>query len=464
MHSSLASFVSLSPQLRDRAIRSLTQQEAAELLYDWEIWARPEQLPPPGNWRTWLNCCGRGWGKTRTGAEWTLRRIRNGSIRNALVGPTAEDVRDIMVEGDSGILACSPPWYMPRWLRSRGMLIWPRLRDRGGSLLPAARARCFSAEKPGRLRGPQHETAWADELACWRYPETWDHLQFGLRLGRDPRAIVTTTPQPTALVRTLLKDPTTHTTRGSTYENKANLAAPFLDRIRRIYEGTRLGRQEIHAEVLDDAPGALWRRALLDELRITETDGKDLEFERVCVAVDPSVSDPTDASRTPEEIERLSECGITVEGLATNGHGYLLADLSGKYAPHEWAKIAVEAFDTWEADAIVAEVNNGGDLVVANIKTERRSVPVHKVRASRGKFTRAEPISSLYQQRRVHHVGYFARLEEQQCTWEPGQRSPDRLDSAVWGFTWLMVDRDPAPARKRQKTTTAHFDDTGIGL
>lgn len=397
-------------------LASLTPQQAAAIYYDWRTWARPNQLPPEGDWRIWLLLAGRGFGKTRTGAEWVRAEVESGRRgRIALVAPTAADGRDVMVEGESGILAISPPWFRPLYEPSKRRLTWPN----------GAIATVYSADEPDRLRGPQHDGAWADELAAWQYPEAWDMLMFGLRLGQDPRAVVTTTPKPVRLIKELLADKTVAVTRGSTYENAANLAPAFLRQIVAKYEGSRLGRQELYAEILEDVEGALWQRQRIDELRVARAP----ELLRVVVAVDPSASDD----------DTSDEAGIIVAGVSRDGHGYVLADLSGRLSPDGWARRAVHAYKEWLADRIVAEVNNGGDMVEHTIRTVDPGVPIKKLHASRGKFTRAEPVAALYEQGKVHHVGYFPALEDQMCTWTPGQPSPDRMDAMVWALTELMI-------------------------
>lgn len=392
------------------------------LLYAWEFWARPTQLEPRGDWSTWLISAGRGFGKTRTGAEWVRRRARNPRARIALVGATASDVRDVMVEGESGILAISPPWERPVYEPSKRRITWPN----------GALATTYSADEPDRLRGPQHTDAWADETAAWRYAEAWDQLQFGLRLGGNPRAVVTTTPRPTDLIRTLLADPSTVVTRGSTFANRANLAPQFLARILAKYRGTRLGRQELYAELLDDTPGALWNYTQIEELRVKHHAG----LKRIVVAIDPSTTSDAESA----------ECGIVAAGLGEDDHGYVLEDVSGVLSPDAWARRAVGAYERLEADRIVAEVNNGGDLVETVIRTVDKNVSYSAVHASRGKHTRAEPVAALYEQKKVHHVGGFAKLEDQMCTWDAvsGQKSPDRMDALVWALTELMIGGAPA--------------------
>lgn len=409
---------SLPEPERIQALAELTEQEAEALLYDWPFWARPNQLPPPGDWRVWLVLAGRGFGKTRTGAEWLRDQVENrGRGRLALVAPTAADARDVMVEGESGILAISPPWFRPVYEPSKRRLTWPN----------GAIATTYSADEPDRLRGPQHDGAWADELAAWKYPEAWDMLMFGLRLGMDPRAVVTTTPKPVRLIRELLAAATTVVTRGSTYENAANLAPAFLEQIVTKYKGTRLGRQELDGEVLDDVPGALWTRKVLDDLRRTTAP----ELVRVVVAIDPAVTSGEDSDET----------GIVVAGRGADGHGYVLADLSCRMSPDGWARRAVNALQDHKADRIVAEVNNGGDLVERVIRTVERTVPYKAVHASRGKRVRAEPIAALYEQGKVHHVGSLPDLEDQMCTYLPegSDKSPDRVDALVWALTELML-------------------------
>ena len=397
-------------------IETLTDDEAAALLYDWKFWARPSQLPPPGDWRVWLILAGRGFGKTRTGAETTIDRVRRSvSKRVGLIAPTAADARDVMVEGESGILACSPPDFRPLYEPSKRRLTWPN----------GAVATLFSAEEPDRLRGPQHDFIWADEPAAWKYPETWDMAMFGLRLGTNPQVVATTTPRPTRLIRDLVADPGTVVTRGTTYENARNLAPAFLTAIVKKYEGTRLGRQELNGEILDDNPGALWSRNVIEALRVREHP----PLLRIVVGVDPAVtSDP-----------KSDETGIVVAGVDAAGHCYVLADASLQGTPLTWATAVKRVYDQYRADRVVAEKNNGGELVEANLRTVDRTLPYRGVWASRGKQTRAEPISSLYEQGKVHHVGTFPLLEDQMCDWAPdsGDPSPDRMDALVWAITEL---------------------------
>jgi phage terminase large subunit-like protein len=391
----------------------------------WPAIARPNQLPPPGAWQIWLLLAGRGFGKTRTLAEWVCGQVASRQAnRVALVAATAADARDVLVEGESGILAVAPSWFRPIYEPSKRRLTWPN----------GAIATTFSAEEPERLRGPQHDAAVCDELGSWAQPATWDMLQFGLRLGRKPRCLVATTPRPTKLIRELLarEGGDVVVTRGKTYENRANLAPGFFDQIIRKYEGTRLGRQELDAELLDDTPGALWVHAIIDAARLSTAP----LLQRIVVAIDPAVTSGEDADET----------GIIVAGRDANGHGYVLRDLSGTYSPTEWARIAVAAYKSHQADRIVVERNNGGAMVEATIRMVDPNVAISTVWASRGKVTRAEPVSALYEQGRMHHIGSCPELEDQMTGFtsdfdrEAAGYSPDRLDALVWATTELLIE------------------------
>ena len=405
---------------------SFAAQLADALENSWPAVARPNQLPPPGDWwQIWLLLAGRGFGKTRTLAEWVCDQAASGQAsRIALVAATAADARDVLVEGESGILAVAPPWCRPIYEPSKRRLTWPN----------GVIATTFSAEEPDRLRGPQHDAAVCDELASWSHPETWDMLQFGLRLGRKPRCLIATTPRPTKLLRELLarEGHDVVVTRGSSYDNKANLAPAFFAQIVKKYEGTRLGRQELNAELLEDTPGALWSQGLIDGTRISAAP----ELTRIVVAIDPAATSGEDADET----------GVVVVGQDKDGQGYVLADCSARYTPIEWARIAISAYRTHHADRIVAERNNGGDMVEATLRMVDQNVPVTTVWASRGKVTRAEPISALYEQGRMHHVGTFPQLEDQMTNFtsdfdrEAAGYSPDRLDAMVWAATELLVE------------------------
>jgi phage terminase large subunit-like protein len=435
---------SLPAEEREKILADLSPEVKARLKYEWKFWARPNQLAPEGNWATWLILAGRGFGKTRTGAE-TIRDWVCGTTplsagrcsRIALVAETAADARDVMVEGESGLMAVHPPDFRPTYQPSLRRLTWPN----------GAIATLYNATEPDQLRGPQHDAAWCDELAKWRYcQETWDQLQFGLRLGDHPRVIITTTPRPLPLVRRLVNDPKVVTTRGATWDNAANMPESFIREIEDKYAGTRLGRQELEGEILEDIPGALWTRESIDNHRLKDAPQ---DLERIVVAVDPAASSE----------EGSDETGIVVVGLGRDAdgyaRGYVLEDGTIKGSPEEWAKKAVNLYRKHQADRIIAEKNNGGDMVASVIKAVDRSVPLTLVHASRGKYVRAEPISALYEQGRVHHVGRFDQLEDQMCLFSvdnfktPAMGSPDRVDALVWGLTSLF---DKITARRQPKT------------
>ena len=409
----------------DEQLAELTRHK--RLSWAWHLWARDEQLPPAGDWTYWLILAGRGFGKTRTGAEWVRQQVKTTRYVN-LIGATADDARDIMIEGESGILAVCPRAERPEYKASQRKLIWPN----GASSL------IFTADEPERLRGKQHSALWADELAAWRYPESWTQAKFGLRLGSSPRACITTTPKPSAIVRALIADPATHVTRGTTYDNRDNLAPQFFESIIKTYEGTRLGRQELNAELLDDNPHALWQRAQIDALRVMAAP----ELKRIVVAIDPAVTSN----------DKSDETGIVVAGIGRDDHLYILADLSLIGTPDQWARAAVGAYRTWQADRIIAETNNGGDMVEAVIRQVDRSVSYRKVTATRGKVIRAEPIAALYEQGRAHHVGEFDKLEDQMTEFDPTettrQKSPDRMDALVWAATELTANAQFAMSLK----------------
>lgn len=351
--------------------------------------------------------------------------------RIALVAPTAADVRDVMVEGESGILAICPPWNKPLYEPSKRRLTWPN----------GAIATTYSAEEPDRLRGPQHDAAWCDELRSWRYPEAYDMLMFGLRLGTDPRCVITTTSRPTKHIKALISSQTCVVTRGATYENLKNLAPAFADEIVAKYEGTRLGRQELYGELLEDVEGALWTHGLIDQHRAK----KYPDLTRIVVAVDPPGSE--DGAEAGIVIAGIAPC--TCKGFVEN-HAFVLADRSLQASPAKWAKTAVESYHEFEADRILGEANNGGDMVGHTITSTDHTVSFRKVWASRGKQTRAEPVAALYEQGKVHHIGTFGALEDQMSSWIPGDNSPDRMDALVWAITDLLVGKKP----KRQATSS----------
>lgn len=399
------------PQAREAFLNNLTNEQLEALKYDWLFWARDKQQLPDAQFFIWLILAGRGFGKTRTGAETTRYWARDNAYVN-LIGATADDARDIMIEGESGILAICPPLERPVYLPSKRRLEWQN----------GAVSLIFTADEPERLRGKQHYKIWADEVGSWRYPEAWEQTMFGLRLGDNPQGIVTTTPKPTKLLLELVNDKRNVVTTGSTYENRANLAAGFFDYVIKRYEGTRLGRQELNAELLTDVPGALWKRENIDKSRVHSAPET---LERVTVGVDPTATATGD------------EAGIITAGRIRDEY-YTLADDSIQGSPQVWASRAVRAYHTYKADVIVAEKNNGGEMVEAVIKQVDPNVNVRLVWASRGKATRAEPVSALSEQGRDHHVGVFPAMEDELCMWLPGDDSPNRLDAKVWAITDLM--------------------------
>jgi len=413
---------------RDAVLKELPPDELEGLPYKWSVWARPNQKPPPGNWRVWMLLAGRGFGKTRTGAEYIRARVEAGCRHVALIAPTAADCRDVMVRGESGLLSIYPPGEGPIYQPSNRRLTWPN----------GAEALLFSADEPERLRGPQHDTVWADEVGAWRYPDdAWNMMLFGLRLGDDPRVVITTTPRPIRLIRELIADPNVVVTRGSSYENRINLAEAFFEQVIRKYEGTRLGRQELDAELLDDVPGALWTRALIDAAR-PPMGFRQPDLIRIVVAIDPAMTSGEDADET----------GIIVAGKDAQGRGYVLADLSGHYTPTEWARTAIAAYRAHGADRVVAEVNAGGEMVENTLRVIDPNVSYSPVHAMRGKVIRAEPVSALYEQGRIRHMAALPKLEDQMCSFvtdldrSTGQ-SPDRVDALVWAFTDLLVEPMP---------------------
>jgi phage terminase large subunit-like protein len=421
------------------ALEALDRDTLAFLLADWQVWARDDQLPAIATetgdaWRVWLILGGRGAGKTRAGAEWVRAKAlgvpplgEKRARRIALVGETLADVRRVMVEGVSGLLAVHGDGERPVLEVSKSQLVWPN-----GTI-----AQMFSGEDPDSLRGPQFDTAWCDELAKWRRPEeVWDMLQFGMRLGERPSIAVTTTPRPLTLLKTIMADPGTVITRSATSANAANLAPAFIAEMERRYAGTALGRQELMGEIVDGQSGSLWRRDWIESSRVAECP----ELTSVVVAVDPPVT----------ATARSDACGIVVAGLGADGRAYIAADrsLQGR-EPTVWARAAVRAYQEFMADRVVAEVNQGGDLVIAVLRQIDEAVAVRTVRATRGKWLRAEPVAALYAEGRVAHVGVHATLEEQMLAFGADGlargRSPDRVDALVWALTDLMIDRHAAP-------------------
>ena len=422
------------PAIREEFLNDLDANALASLPYLFEFWALPHQVPPQGDWRSWVILGGRGAGKTRAGAEWVRSMVEGArpldagaAKRVALIGETHEQVRDVMIFGESGILACSPPDRRPVWHAGRRMLEWPN----------GATAKALSAHEPESLRGPQFDAAWVDELAKWKKAEeAWDMLQFALRLGDTPRAVVTTTPRNVGTLKTLLAQPSTVVTHAPTDANRANLAESFLAEVRRKYHGTRRGREELDGEFLQEAEGALWRLADLERCRA----GRLPDFDRIVVAVDPPVSahGASDA------------CGILVVGAVTQGppqewRAVVLEDASvqGETAL-SWARRAAEAYLRWEADRLVAEVNQGGDLVEQIIRQVDPTVSYRAVRATRGKVVRAEPVAALYEQGRVNHAQSFHALEDQMVLMTTegfqGRGSPDRVDALVWALHEVLIE------------------------
>ena len=442
---SIAAWIACVPlTMREMLLADLSEKSLAALPYLFDLWALPHQLPPKGNWRNWVILGGRGAGKTRAGAEWIRAQVEGGTPlargkcqRLALVGETYDQVRDVMIQGDSGLLACSPADRRPQWRATERKLLWPN----------GAMAQAFSAHDPEALRGPQFDAAWLDELAKWkRAREAWDMLQFALRLGRDPRACITTTPRNTQILRDILAQGSTVQTHAPTYANRANLAASFLEEMQQRYGGSRLGRQELEGVLLSEVEGALWRPSEFLTLRRETLPSLD----RIVVSVDPAVS----AGKTSDA------CGIVVVGAALSGppsdwQAYVLADRTLHGAgPLTWAKAVIAARDEFCADRVVAEVNQGGALVENLLRQIDPLVPFHARHAHRGKAARAEPVAALYEQGRVFHLPDLCELEEQMCLMTPqgfrGPGSPDRVDALVWAITELVLD--PAARHRMPRT------------
>lgn len=419
--------------IRERFLSDLGEGGLCALPYLFEFWALPHQMPPDGDWRTWAVLGGRGAGKTRAGAEWVRAQVEGAKPleagrcrRVALVGETFDQVRDVMILGDSGILACSPPDRRPIWKASERRLIWPN----------GAEAQTFSAHDPDGLRGPQFDVAWVDELAKWKKAgETWDMLQFALRLGDAPKVCVTTTPRNVGVLKGLLASPSTVMTRAPTEANRANLAASFLEEVRARYAGTRMARQELDGVLLADAEGALWTGAMLESARVASVPALD----RVVVALDPAVSGGPGADA----------CGIVAVGAQLQGppqdwRAFVLADRTVQgVGPTGWARAAIAVMQEFGAERLIAEVNQGGQLVEEVLRQVDPLVPYRAVHATRGKAARAEPVAALYEQGRVRHAGGLADLEEQMCQMTArgydGQGSPDRVDALVWALHELMI-------------------------
>lgn len=434
MRSGAGWLASATPEAIDDFLGGLSDQTLAALPWVFEFWALSHQLPPEGAWKTWVVMGGRGAGKTRAGAEWVRAEVEGArptdpgrAKRVALVGETLDQVREVMVFGESGLIACSPPDRKPEWQAGRRRLLWPN----------GAVAEIYSAHEPDSLRGPQFDAAWVDELAKWKKgQDTWDMLQFALRLGGHPRQVVTTTPQNVPALKAILRNPSTVLTHAPTEANRAYLASSFLSEVRARYEGTRLGRQELDGVLLEDAEGALWNSAGLEAARLELAP----KLDRIVVAVDPPVTKGAQSD----------ECGIVVVGVSMNGppqtwQAVVLEDASlAGASPEQWARAAIAARDRHQADRVVAEVNQGGDLVTQLIRSIDAMVPVKAVRASKGKVARAEPVAALYEQGRVKHLRGLGKLEDQMCLMTlqgyQGKGSPDRVDALVWAVTELMIE------------------------
>lgn len=443
LRSGAAWLASAPESVQKEFLDDLKDDHILALPYLFEFWAMPHQLPPDGNWRSWVILGGRGAGKTRAGAEW-VRSLVEGAMpldpgrcaRVAIVGETLDQAREVMVFGDSGILSCSPPDRRPKWHGARRMLIWPN----------GATAQIFSAQDPDALRGPQFDAAWADELAKWKKADqVWDMLQFALRLGDNPQVCVTTTPRNVSTLKDLLGRDSTVSTHATTEVNAANLADSFLAEMKARYQGTRLGRQELEGVLMEDAEGALWSRSVLEAARLPDRP----PLDRIVVALDPPATGHAGSD----------ECGLIVAGVRQRGgpqywDACVLEDASlGAASPDEWARAAIAARDRWGAERIVAEVNQGGDMVEAVLRQVDPLVPLRKVHASRGKLARAEPVAALYEQGRVKHLRGFGLLEDQMCAMTTqgyeGPGSPDRLDALVWALSDLMIE----PASKWRHPT-----------
>ena len=427
------------------ALSQLSPKQLQELQYDWRFWARPEQLEPDGkDWNVWWINAGRGFGKTRAGAEWVREQVKRGHKRIAAVAATNSDILRVMVKGESGFLnICSSTDKnhkgqligYPLWSPTKRTLSWHK--DGDHSKPEVAVVEFYSAEEPERLRGPQFSCAWTDEVASWsKGEETWSMLQFCLRLGKHPRICATTTPKSTALIRRLISDPKTHVTIGSTFDNAANLADTYLQAVKDQYEGTRLGRQELYAEILTENEGALWTADMIDACQVSRDDVP--ELIRKVVAVDPAVSSNVESDST----------GMVVAGIDINGKAYVLGDYTLKASPETWANKAVELYHEFECSRIVYESNQGKDLIPSLFKTVDPNLPLRGVHASNAKIARAEPVSALYEQGKVYHVrnpedadASLTELETQMTTYEPlgKHKSPDRYDALVWALTDLML-------------------------
>lgn len=420
----------LTDKKKAKLIAWMKDKDIRDFYASWNCWARMEQLPPAWHWRVWLLMAGRGFGKTRAGAEWVHHVAQTPGARIALVGASEEEVRRVMIEGSSGILNCAPLGGKPLWEPSRGVMTFPS----------GAQAFVYSAANPDSLRGPEHDYAWCDELAKWaKDTATWDNLRMGMRRGRRPQIVVTTTPKARPLIKRLIAAATTAVTRGRTCDN-IHVPQRYIDDLNENYGGTTLGRQEIDGELIEDIDGALWTRDMIEGCRVDAV----RDLRRIVVAVDPPASAGGDA------------CGIVCVGLGADDVGYVIEDASvSGLSPEGWAGVVAECAARHGADRVVAEANNGGDMVASVLRAADSGLPVRLVHASRGKSARAEPVAALYGRGRVRHVGAFAELEDELCgmvvggAYEGPGRSPDRADALVWAVTELMLGRRVAEPRCR---------------
>ena len=410
----------LSSRQKDEILKKLSDEEIIALYYDWEgVWSRPSQVEPAGNWTYWLILAGRGWGKTKTAAEWIRKRVCTLESKHiALVAPRASDIRDIMIEGPSGILNVFPPNQRPNYEPSKRKITFHT----------GAVAITYSGDEPDQLRGPNVDTAWVDELASIpKQEQVLDMIAFCLRIGVNPRCVITTTPRPTRTIKRLIREDNTCITRGSTFENRDNLSNVFFSSIIERYKNTRIGKQELYGEILDDNPKALWKEKIIEESRVI----KHPELRRIVIGVDPAAT----ANKNSDET------GIIAVGKGNDGHFYILDDKSLKDSPAGWGKAVVSVYYKYKADRVIGEVNQGGDMVEYVLKTIDRYVSFKSIHASRGKKLRAEPIAALYEQHKCHHVGTFPDLETQMTNWDPENdtESPDRVDALCWAI-WELMD------------------------
>jgi phage terminase large subunit-like protein len=419
---------------RDKWLAKQNQEDLWRREYDWSFWSRTDQRPPESDWRVWFVMAGRGFGKTRMAAEWVRAQAEaDGTLRIALVAATLHEARTVMIEGESGLLAIAPDEMRPTWEPSLKRLVWPT----------GAIANVFAASEPEGLRGPEHHIAWADEVAKWDNAEPiWDNLMMTMRLGDNPRIVATTTPRAVPLVRRLKTENGVAITRGAMDANRAHLPGSYRAAMHEVYGGKRLGRQELHGEFLEDSEDALWTRDLVERCRAS-TELPDMK--RIVIGVDPPASKTGDA------------CGIVAVGKGADGKAYVLADHSVKgRSPEGWARAVAAAAEAWGADRVVAEVNQGGDMVESTLCAADVGMPVKKVHASRGKVARAEPVAALYEAGKAFHAGAFPELEDELCGlisgggYEGPGRSPDRADALVWAMTELMLGKRGVEPRVRQ--------------